>query len=108
MHNKTLRLLKRIRCRWYRLDETNGKCKDKHNEHINILLTNKFINAKGEYNVTNGCQDIFGYEITIDGETYLQERRKRTWGFVLPWLITTLIAAGALAMMIKDFAFGRC
>ena len=52
--------------------------------------------------VSEDDPDRIWYWLNHSGEEYLWERRRRFWGFLFPYLITTAIAAASLYLQFKQ------
>lgn len=47
---------------------------------------------KGEFN----CDIYDGYQITLNGMGYVDDKKEKFWQFLIPYCITTLVAIAAL------------
>ena len=98
MDKDTYKLLKKL----YKIDSANIKdlAEDENFQYLlekkYFVYTNTFI--RDEY----GDKESEGVKITIEGKSYVEQKRRNFWGFILPYAITTLIAiASLLAQFMK-------
>lgn len=90
---KSLKLLRALQKRGYlpRKEMADLIGDGKLDEHLRLLKARHFADGKPG-------QD--GYSITLEGVAFLEERRRQFWSFLVPYSITTLIAAAALLSQI--------
>lgn len=74
-------------------------------KEIRSLNTAGFISATTD---EKDCSHKTGYEITPSGRAYVEQHRRNTWNFWIPYLITTLIALASLIISFQGHTTVCC
>ena len=109
LDNRSYKLLKKFYRKKKLTFEQIQKITD-HNEsetpskHISALATSHFITCWNTDEIINGVGDPKqeGYCITLDGESYVEQRRRDRRLFWVPYLITTAIALLSLITSLSE------
>jgi len=92
-------------------DEINGQSK-----YISCLMSNKFVDIweSEEITVIGGlnCHESIGFKITLAGSAYIEQKRRDSRLFWVPYTITTIVAIAGLLVAIagllrEDQSFGN-
>lgn len=69
-----------------------------HDQHIQALFVAKAIDYWSEQIEVDGLKDFknVGYKITLEGRAYIENQKRNTLNFWVPYTLTTLLAVASL------------
>lgn len=109
LDNKTYKLLKRIyrkkRIKFSEVRKITGiESENRPNPYISVLMTNKYIKYWSSDKIIGefGEREQLGYEITLEGNSYVEQRIRDRRNFWVPYLITTFIALLSLIVSLAE------
>lgn len=104
LDRKSLKLLKQCKKSTLSIEQIQVIVDDKDYQKYSNRLSKLNLIQSDTKSKENGDSELLGYTITLDGRAYLEERHRRLWGFVLPYVITTIIAIASVIVS----AFALC
>lgn len=96
------------------LDETNenreifNKKQDEYDKNLFVLKNPSYVNGEIEPPKYVNDYDKITYRINRDGQEYFEKKQREFWVFILPYGITTIIAATSVILEIINFILNHC